>query len=661
MSTASTLDPIPAASAGISDDPRLIEAWEALAATCGDLPTQDTPWMIAGFAAFGGKPHLLTEGDAGSLEAIAPLALHGRRLELVGANRTVEPSDLLAGSPDALAALVERVADTKRPLLLERVPAESATIPALREAAGRSGVFRQGETAGHPVIKLDERWAEPGGGLSSSRRSSLRRSRRRAEKMGEIRVEHLKPGAEELSPLLDTAFAVEARSWKSSNGTALFQVPAMAAFFRRFAAEHAARGTLRLDLLHIAGQAVAMQIGIEWRQRIWLFKIGYNDAYADASPGQLLLGESVAEAARAGLEAYELLGSRSKWTDVWTQDVRPCTRIAIYPASRQGALSLAAAGGDKLGQRAHGFVSRRLRSMERLSKSRYVAGPALTDALEQERRFAAAGYTTTIGRWGTVADKVDKVLQDAFDAVAEMRQGSQLSIKLSSMGGGRPELDELVERCSKRDIELHLDALGHETAEGALKTAIQLAAKAPGEVGCTLPARWARSAADAATVNGQPLRVRLVKGEWPDPGGFDCDIAAAYLELVEALAGRPHKVEIATQDTRLAAASMERLVTAGTPTELQVLYAMPCRAAVREARRLSVPVRVYIPYGVGRLPYSLKDVERRPRTLARFAFDLLPIVAPGPPGISPIRLGSRPYAARNSRATTTNAPSPQDT
>jgi hypothetical protein len=56
---------------------------------------------------------------------------------------------------------------------------------------------------------------------------------------------------------------------------------------------------------------------------------------------------------------------------------------------------------------------------------------------------------------------------------------------------------------------------------------------------------------------------------------------------------------------------------------------MPSRRAVRVARRLDVAVRVYVPYGAGRVPYP---VERDPRTVARLAFDVLPGVSYAPPG-----------------------------
>ena len=199
-------------------------------------------------------------------------------------------------------------------------------------------------------------------------------------------------------------------------------------------------------------------------------------------------------------------------------------------------------------------------------------------------------------------------------------------------------LDELLERCVGRGLSLHFDALAPDSAEAALREAERLPRPRRGCVSCTLPGRWERSVADAAPVAAAGLGVRVVKGEWADPEAPDRDPRAGFLEVVDALAGSAPHVAVATHDAPLAQAALERLLAAGTPCELQVLYAMPSRRTVCVARRLDVAVRVYVPYGAGRIPYP---VERDPRTVARLALDLLPGVSHAPPGRWSARVGAR--------------------
>jgi proline dehydrogenase len=106
----------------------------------------------------------------------------------------------------------------------------------------------------------------------------------------------------------------------------------------------------------------------------------------------------------------------------------------------------------------------------------------------------------------------------------------------------------------------------------------------------------------------------VVKGQWPDPAG-DVDLRCGFLNVVEGLAGRTHKVAVATHDPALAAAALATLRSAGTPCELELLFGLPSRAVLEVGRRLAVPVRYYLPYGHAWLPYALRQARRNPRIL----------------------------------------------
>jgi CelD/BcsL family acetyltransferase involved in cellulose biosynthesis len=610
-----------------------LAAWEGLAAAAGTLPTQDAPWTLASLACFPGKLELLNEGDQAAPEAIAPLVRRGPMLELAGGRDLGEPADLLYDSPEALAALAERIVATGRALTLERIPADSPTIAALREALGSRGRVELTAAAGHPAIELDERWAEPGGGLSSSRRSSLRRARRKAEQLGEIEVELLSPVPGEVDALLDEAFAVESRSWKGEAGTAVVFVPKMEAFFRRYAAELAARESLRLDLLRIDGRATAMQFGMRWNDRHWLFKIGYDEAFATGSPGQILLSESVAAAARDGLRSYELLGSRDGWTDVWTKEVKESVSLLALPRSARGALGMAAVRRRQAEERARGLVKRGKRAARKAATGRYTAGPELEDALREEALYAAAGYETVVGFWNGATDAPPKVQAEATAGAEALPAGSEVAIKIVGIGGDGPHLDELLALCVARDLTLHLDALGPDSATLAQETAKRLHAIAPGRVGCTLPGRWPRSVEDAAALAGSGLRVRVVKGEVEDPAADEPELGAGFLAVAAALAGGDCHVEVATQDAPVAETALQQLLASDTSCELQVLHGMKTTAAVKVGRRLGVPVRVYVPYGTSRLPYTREDIQAQPALAAVFARDALPLPPRRPPGV----------------------------
>ena len=65
----------------------------------------------------------------------------------------------------------------------------------------------------------------------------------------------------------------------------------------------------------------------------------------------------------------------------------------------------------------------------------------------------------------------------------------------------------------------------------------------------------------------------------------------------------------------LAREALRRLRAAGTPCELELLFGLPAMPAARAADELSVPVRIYVPYGHATLPYRIADARRDARVL----------------------------------------------
>jgi CelD/BcsL family acetyltransferase involved in cellulose biosynthesis len=320
----------------------LIAGWASLATTAALNPTQDANWSIAcadtvdaGLALF-----VVVVGSIERPHAIAPLVRRGAQLELLGAEQLYEPSELLAADDDALHELAKGIASLRTPVVLHRLPAGSPSIRALKQAFRPFGFTVSRNSAAHAVISLDRGWTEPEGRLSKRRASDMRRARRRAEAEGEVGFEILTPGPGELDELLDEAFGIEARSWKAQEGTALAVDSARGDFYRHYCRSAAERGELRIAFMTIGGRRVAMELAVQRGSRLWLLKIGHDEAVSRCSPGMLLLLEVVRASAARGLVAVQLLGGVEPWTSMWTEDVDGCTTVAAYPPG-PGSLSAA--------------------------------------------------------------------------------------------------------------------------------------------------------------------------------------------------------------------------------------------------------------------------------------------------------------------------------
>jgi len=245
----------------------------------------------------------------------------------------------------------------------------------------------------------------------------------------------------------------------------------------------------------------------------------------------------------------------------------------------------------------------------------YIVGPDLSDAVRASRSLDARGFRSTIGFWNRVEDPPAEIAArylSAIDAIRTERIDGRLSVKAPPLQFSRDLFGRIVERARDRDVGIQFDSLWPESTDETFSLLAELV-RTHANLGCTLPGRWRRSPADADRAIDLGLSVRIVKGQWPDSQGPPIDPRAGFLAIVDHLAGRVRHVSVATHDVDLAQEALARLRAAGTPCELELLYGLPLRNAIAAARKESVPVRVYLPYGHGFLPYAMEQLKNHPR------------------------------------------------
>jgi CelD/BcsL family acetyltransferase involved in cellulose biosynthesis len=332
---------------GVLDTPdallELEAGWEDLAARA-TFPTATHAWTVAAAKTLvgGGRLLVATVERRGRLVAAAPLVMHGDRAEILGGAELREPADLLYETAEDCRDLAAWLAREGLVLTLRRLPRGSPTVSALRAAHQRRAVVAVRPTPGTPTIALTG-WDTRR--LSPRRASDLRRAERRARALGPVVATVIAPSPDEAPVLLARAAAIEYRSWKAREGTALLQDELRRPFFEELVRRAAATGSLRFAFLEIDGRPAATQIALRHRDAYWVLKMGYDEEFARCSPGILLIHHTVEQAAQAGLHSYELLGYPEAWTQAWTQEERPLNGVRVYPGLR-GMARLGADVGD---------------------------------------------------------------------------------------------------------------------------------------------------------------------------------------------------------------------------------------------------------------------------------------------------------------------------
>src|SRR5689334_21528110 len=137
---------------------RLAAGWDALAARAGS-PIQQHLWArnyAEAFNAFG-RIEVICVGSPAQPAAIAPLVQVPDlppRLEMLGVRDLHEPVDFLYAEPRALETLAKAMVMIREPLRIDRIPANSPFIGALKTAYGRWGWVRVVTGDACPYITL---------------------------------------------------------------------------------------------------------------------------------------------------------------------------------------------------------------------------------------------------------------------------------------------------------------------------------------------------------------------------------------------------------------------------------------------------------------------------------------------------------------------------
>jgi proline dehydrogenase len=259
----------------------------------------------------------------------------------------------------------------------------------------------------------------------------------------------------------------------------------------------------------------------------------------------------------------------------------------------------------------------------------HAAKAYCASTVEDARRLCFAlrdqGFGSTVCFWNDDRDTVEGITRSCLELIELLRNldsHSYLSVKLPAMRFDRSAVSVILRASSGLSRLTHFDSHGPEDAD-RMFAVIESVRIENRNLGCTIPGRWLRSIEDARLAADWGLRVRVVKGQWPDPLQSDMDMRQGFLRVVDALCGRASRVAVASHDIPLAREALQRLLKAGTPCELELLHGLPRRSAVKIGQSLNVPIRFYVPQGKAWLPYLLKQAKKNPRVLGWFARDFV--------------------------------------
>ncbi len=271
---------------------------------------------------------------------------------------------------------------------------------------------------------------------------------------------------------------------------------------------------------------------------------------------------------------------------------------------------------------------------------RFVAGPALEDALRAVARLNADGVDAAVTHLGENVATADDATHaadaylDVLDEIARRRLRAVPSLKLTHLG---LDLGEAVcranlERVATRGlanrtlvwVDMESSAYTNRTLD--LYRALHASHS---NLACVVQAYLRRTTQDVERLIEVGAAVRLCKGAYREPPEIAFpdkrDVDASYARLLDRLLSadalaRGVYPAFATHDERLLDRARDGAKQGGVPAdryELQMLYGI--RHDLHAPLRASgVRLRVLVPYGKDWYGYFMRRLAERPANLAFF-------------------------------------------
>ncbi|HEX3555139.1 MAG TPA: GNAT family N-acetyltransferase [Thermoanaerobaculia bacterium] len=317
----------------------LQEEWTALCDhSPRTTPFQRPEWLLPWWRAFPpGEPWVLAIRKEGRLAALAPLLLYvkdGERTVAFCGGGVSDYCDVVTDPEEedgAITALLAHLAARRDHWEVgdfEPLPGESP----LSRIAPPAGIEARTEPRDVcPVLDLPDHLADLGDVVHTRQLANLRKYRRKAEALGELRLETVETRSwEELLEIL-LGFHVARRT--EAGQTGLLGAGDLRTFHREVAAGFHARGALGLYALCLDGRPVAALYGFWEKDTFYFYMQGFDSAWAKLSPGVMVVGGVVEDVVHRGARRLDFLRGREPYKHWWGARDRETFRRVLRPQS----------------------------------------------------------------------------------------------------------------------------------------------------------------------------------------------------------------------------------------------------------------------------------------------------------------------------------------
>jgi len=261
---------------------------------------------------------------------------------------------------------------------------------------------------------------------------------------------------------------------------------------------------------------------------------------------------------------------------------------------------------------------------------RFIAGETVEEAIASVADLPGKGLKLTLDYLGESVASANAAAAAATDYVGIIEKivasgiERNISLKLTQLGldvdraTAVDNMRRILEPADANGFFVRIDMENSPYTDATLSILETLRQQGHTSVGTVIQTCLKRSEADIRRLNGQGIRVRLVKGAYREPATVayqkKSDVDAAFVDLMRLLLDEGTYPAIATHDPTVIDATKAYAKSKGYANdrfEFQMLYGIRRdlqAALVAEGYR----VRVYVPFGRQWYPYFMRRLGERP-------------------------------------------------
>lgn len=331
---------------GVGSLEALRREWRELFAASGASPFLSWEWMASWqtWLSHGVTPLLLCARDGRELVGLLPLGVKKisapglpikmRRLSFLGDGfGGADYLDMLAlpeRQREVATAIFDHLARQAHfdVLELDGLASDSLSLPLLKQRFSAEANFHYSLTPRFvcPQLELNGDWPFI---LKRSRRADnfKRRLRQLRARAGFEYRAITRP--EEARAALERFIGLHEANWVDRGGSELTGHKLLRSFHREVVTSLAEAGLLRFDELWAEGACRASIYCLDDGRRYFYYNAGYDPAWRNTSPGLALLGLSIEDAIRRGVERYDFLRGTEPYKFDWATTTRETVSVLI--------------------------------------------------------------------------------------------------------------------------------------------------------------------------------------------------------------------------------------------------------------------------------------------------------------------------------------------